>query len=175
MTPPRRPRRRPRAPVALDDEQKHLTRLLQGGLAVEAELFARVAEEVGWSVGEVLRQVHDWLDSGVIRRFGAVVDHQRLGFRANGMAVFNVLPERIDAIGRRLAERPEITHCYRRPPLPDFPYNLYAMVHGCTEDEVLALVSGMAEEHNLTDHDVLFSVTEFKKAPMRYFLDDEAS
>jgi len=165
----------PGAPVALDDEQKHLTRLLQGGLAFEPEPFARVAEEVGWSVGEVLRQVHDWLDSGVIRRFGAVVDHQRLGFRANGMAVFNVPPERIDAIGRRLAERPEITHCYRRPPLPDFPYNLYAMVHGCTEDEVLALVSGMAEEHNLTDHDVLFSVTEFKKAPMRYFLDDEAS
>lgn len=165
----------PGAPVALDDEQKHLTRLLQGGLAVEAKPFVRVAEEVGWSVGEVLRQVHDWLDSGVVRRFGAVVDHRQLGFRANGMAVFDVLPERIDAIGRRLAERPEITHCYRRPPLPDFPYNLYAMVHGRTEDEVLALVSGMAEEHNLTDHDVLFSVTEFKKAPMQYFPDDGAS
>jgi len=165
----------PLPPVRLTKGEKELVRALQVGLAVAAEPFAPAAERVGRPVEEVLRQIEAWLDSGVVRRFGAIADHRQLGFRANGMAVFNIPPERIDAAGRRLAERPEITHCYRRPPLPDFPYTLYAMVHGRTEDEVRALVSGMAEEHNLTDYDVLFSVTEFKKAPMQYFPDDEAS
>ena len=162
----------PNGPAAeLNEEQKELVRLLQEGLPAEREPFAAAAARLGWPVARVVDQVRAWLEAGVIRRFGAVVRHRELGYRANGMAVFRVPEGRIDDAGRRLAARPEISHCYRRPPLPDFPYNLYAMVHGRTEDEVRGLVADLARDLDLPGRDLLFSVTEFKKTSMRYFAD----
>jgi len=144
-------------------------RALQDGVAIEAEPFASAAERVGQPVEEVLVQIRAWIKTGLVRRFGAVLAHRRVGYRANGMAVFRLPADRVDEAGRMLAERPEITHCYRRPPLPDFPYNLYAMVHGRSEEAVRVLVGRLAQEIGSTDYALLFSTTEFKKSPMRYF------
>jgi len=165
--------RTPAVPRPLDEKQKELVRLLQDGLAVAREPFAAMAARLGWPPSRVVRQIREWLDSGVIRRFGAVVRHKELGFVANGMAAFRVSPEAIDDAGRRLARRAEVSHCYRRPPLPDFPYSLFAMVHGQSEDEVRQTVAVMAREIGVEDYAVLFSVTEFKKASMRYFVEAE--
>ena len=156
-------------PAALTDEQKELVRLLQEDLPAEREFFAVAAARLGWPTARVVGQVRAWIESGVIRRLGAVVRHRQLGFAANGMAVFRVPPEAVDAAGRRLAARAEVSHCYRRPPLPDFPYDLFAMVHGRSDDEVRRTVAAMAQEIGRPDYDVLFSVTEFKKTSMRYF------
>jgi DNA-binding Lrp family transcriptional regulator len=161
----------PGAPRPLDEKQKELVRLLQDGLAVEREPFAAMAARLGWPASHVVQQIREWLDSGVIRRFGAVVRHEELGFVANGMAALRVSAEAIDDAGRRLARRAEVSHCYRRPPLPDFPYGLFAMVHGQSEDAVRQTVAVMAREIGVEDYAVLFSVTEFKKASMRYFLE----
>ena len=157
--------------VALTEEQQSLVRFLQDGLPLEAEPFAGIAKALGWTVKRVVDRVREWADSGVIRRFGAVVRHQTLGYHANGMAVFRVAEDRIDEAGLRLAESSAISHCYRRPPLPDFPYTLFAMVHGRTEDEVRALVDALAKDLGLPEHTVLFSATEFKKVSMRYFVE----
>ena len=161
-----------RSPQAteLDEAQKQLVRALQEGLPAEREPFGPVAARLGRPVEEVLKQVRAWLKKGVIRRFGAVVRQQDLGYRANGMAVFALGPERMDEAGRHLASRPEVTHCYRRPALPGFPYELYAMVHGRTEAEVGNLASRLAAEIGAAGHAVLFSVREFKKTSMRYFV-----
>jgi DNA-binding Lrp family transcriptional regulator len=161
----------PGVPRPLDEKQKELVRLLQDGLAVEREPFAAMAARLGWPASRVVQQIREWLDSGVIRRFGAVVRHKELGFVANGMAAFRISPEAIDDAGLRLARRTEVSHCYRRPPLPDFPYSLFAMVHGQSEDEVQQTVAAMAKEIAVEDYAVLFSVTEFKKASMRYFVE----
>jgi hypothetical protein len=67
-----------------------------------------------------------------------------------------------------------VSHCYRRPPLEGFPYNLFAMVHGHSEDEVRKTVAEMASRVGLKEYDVLFSTTEFKKVSMRYFLESQA-
>jgi len=163
------PPRKESAPTELDDKQKQLVRALGDGIAIEAEPFASVAERVGRPVEEVLSQIRAWTATGLVRRFGAVVAHRRVGYRANGMAVFGVPGDRADAASRMLAERPEITHCYRRPPLPDFPYNLYAMVHGRSEEAVRTLVDRLAQKIGAADYALLFSTTEFKKSPMRYF------
>lgn len=161
----------PGAPRPLDEKQKELVRLLQDGLAVEREPFAAMAARLGWPPSSVVQQIREWLDSGVIRRFGAVVRHKELGFVANGMAAFRISPEAVDDAGRRLARRAEVSHCYRRPPLPDFPYSLFAMVHGQSEDEVRQTAAMMAREIGVEEYAVLFSVTEFKKASMRYFVE----
>jgi DNA-binding Lrp family transcriptional regulator len=157
--------------ASLTDEQKELVRLIQDGLAVEREPLATAAARLGWPVSRVVEQIREWLTSGVIRRFGTVVRHHKLGYSANGMAVFRVPPERIDDAGRRIAEHKEVSHCYRRPPLPDFPYNLFAMIHGRSEEAVRQLAARMAEEAGAEGHDVLFSLTEFKKVSMRYFVE----
>ena len=153
----------------LDAGQKRLVRAIQDGVEIEAEPFASVAERVGRPVEEVLSQIRAWIKTGLVRRFGAVLAHRRVGYRANGIAVFNLPADRVDEAGRALAERPEITHCYRRPLLPDFPYNLYAMVHGRSEEAVRTLVDRLAQEIGSADYALLFSTTEFKKSPMRYF------
>ena len=157
-------------PVQLSEDQKELVRLLQDDLPPVAEPFSPVADKLGWSVADVVAQVAKWLDQGVIRRFGAVVHHRRLGFDANGMAVFRVPDDLIDDAGRRLARRSEISHCYQRPPLPNFPYNLFAMVHGQSETQVRHLVQRLSAELHLPEYDVLFSTAEFKKVSMRYFV-----
>jgi len=162
-------------PKPLSAEQKELVRILQNGVPAVREPFVDAAALLRWPVRQVIEQVREWLAVGVIRRFGAVVRHRELGFSANGMAVFRVPERGVDAAGRRLAEQPEVSHCYRRSPLEGFTYNLYAMVHGRAEDEVRKVVGEMAAATGLADYDVLFSVTEFKKASMRYFVEAQAT
>jgi DNA-binding Lrp family transcriptional regulator len=162
-------------PKPLSEEQRRLVRLIQEGIPAVREPFFDAAALLRWPVRRVVEQIREWLAVGVIRRFGAVVRHRELGFSANGMAVFRVTEIAVDAAGRRLAEHPQVSHCYRRPPLEGFTYNLYAMVHGRTEDEVRKTVAEMAGEAGLAEYDVLFSVTEFKKASMRYFVEAQAT
>jgi len=161
---------RPREALNLDDEQKQLVRMLQESVPVTAKPFDRLADRLGWSGRRVIEQIDDWRRTGVIRRFGAVVDHHRLGFTANGMAVFRVPDNEIDAVGRRLAERPEISHCYRRRPLEGFDYNLYAMLHGRSARQVQSVVAEIARDIAPYEHTVLLSAGEYKKTSMKYFL-----
>ena len=153
----------------LSDEQKELVRLLQDGLPAVARPFEHAARDLGWSQQRVVRQIAQWVDAGVIRRFGAVVNHRQLGFVANGMCVFNVPSDRIDAVGESLAHYAEVSHCYRRPSAPGWDYNLFAMIHGRSKEEVLALAARISGELGLDDYEVLFSSDEYKKVSMRYF------
>ncbi len=161
--------------VKLDEKQKQLVRLLQEGLPLLPEPFAELAKQSDYSAKDIVQQILDWLAAGLIRRFGAVVRHQKLGFKANGMAVFEVEDDRIDTLGQKMAEHAEISHCYRRPTLEDWNYNLFAMVHGRTEEQVRKFVKSLAEELGLNKYDVLFSTTEYKKVSMKYFLESVES
>jgi DNA-binding Lrp family transcriptional regulator len=162
-------------PERMDDDRKRLVRLLQEDIPVEAEPFAVIAGPLGWPVQRVIDQVAEWSASGVIRRFGAVVGHRRMGFTANGMAVFRVPDGLVDDAGRRLAACPEVSHCYRRPPMSGFNYNLFAMVHGRSEEEVRTVVDRVAREMNIADVDVLYSTDEYKKTSMKYFPETPSS
>ena len=161
----------PPPPVELDGRQKDLVRILQDSLPLVDEPFEAVARRLGWPLQSVLDQIAEWLSSGVIKRLGAVLDHRQAGFEANGMAVFAAAEDRIDPLGARLAREGRISHCYRRPTLPDWPYNLFAMVHGRTEAEVRQFVAGLARELGLDRYDILFSTEEYKKVSMRFFVE----
>jgi DNA-binding Lrp family transcriptional regulator len=162
------PGRRP-APRKLDEPQKRLVRLVGGDVPLTAAPFDELAVQWGWPVERLMGQLAAWRSGGVIRRVGAVVAPRRVGFAASGMAVFAVGPEAIDRAGRRLAGRPEVTHCYRRPPMPDFPYELYAMIHGPGAEAVRSLGRRLADEAAAEAHNLLLSAIEFKKASMTYF------
>ena len=159
----------PAEAVALDEDQKALVRLLQESLPLTDRPFDELAERIGWPVERVLEQVSDWRRSGVIRRFGAIVNHRRAGFVANGMAVFRIGDDRIDQAGRRAAKRAEVSHCFRRRPAPGFDYNLFVMVHGRSVEQVRAVVAEIVADIGPCEHDVLFSTHEYKKTSMKYF------
>ena len=110
------------------------------------------------------------LDHGVIRRIGAVPNHYAIGYTANGMAVFDIDDAEIDACGQRLGALPQVSHCYQRPRhLPDWPYNLFAMLHGTSRAAVeqqaqeLAAILGAA----CRGHDILYSTAILKKTGLR--------
>lgn len=142
-----------------------------GGLPMDARPYHILGERIGMSEGEVIERLQNLIDIGVIRRFGVVVQHRRLGYTANGMSVWDVPDERVQDVGKRMGEFPFVTLCYQRPRfLPDWPYNLFAMVHGADRDTVRAQVDDLARELDLdrAAHDVLFSRRQFKQCGARY-------
>ena len=162
----------PPPPGKFSEAQKQLVRILQESIPLTDCPFDEIASQLDWTAERVIDQIANWLQAGVIRRFGAVMDHRRLGFRANGMAVFSVNDDQIDDAAQQLVNCDEISHCYRRPSIDGFQYNLFAMVHGRSASQVRSLVAKLAEEIRPHEHALLFSTTEYKKTSMRYFISD---
>ena len=157
-------------PQALDEIDRRIVVATQAGLPLVPEPWAEVAARVGVPVSEVLRRVRRMQRRGAIRRVALVPNHYALGFRANGMSVWDVPDERVGELGRRVAALPFVSHCYQRPRhLPEWPYNLFAMVHGRTRAEVEAKVAEIAALLGEADrgHRVLYSRRLLKKTGLR--------
>jgi len=163
---------RPVQPAALIDEaERRLVAVLQEGLPLFMRPFAMIAERIGASESDVLGRIGRWLEDGAIKRFGVVVRHHELGFRANAMVVHDIPDALVGEFGRALAEEPAVTLCYRRPRcLPEWPYNLFCMIHGKERGDVEAIIADLRQRHGLDDcpHEVLFSLTRFKQGGARY-------
>ena len=153
----------------LSAEERRLLLIVQGGIPLAPEPYREIASRLGSSEERVLGLLRSLLERGVIKRLGAVPNHYALGITANGMAVWDVPDEAVSGVGRRLGQRPEVTHCYLRPRRPGWPYNLFAMVHGTSREEVLSKIEGISRELGLDayPHDVLFSTRLFKKQGTR--------
>lgn len=156
----------------LDDLQTmHLRRLLEAGLPLAARPYQLLAERIGASEQAVLEQVRHWSEDGLFRRVGLVLKHRALGFRANAMLVMNIPDEQVDEVGQRLGQATGINLCYQRPRrLPDWPYNLFCMVHGREREQVCELIEALLAEHGLSEvpHQLLFSTRAFKQCGGRY-------
>ncbi|MCC2867257.1 MAG: AsnC family transcriptional regulator, partial [Candidatus Accumulibacter phosphatis] len=130
----------------LDAIDRCLVIATQNGLPLVARPYHQLAEAIGIAPEEVMARLTRLLESGVIRRIGAVPNHYAIGYTANGMSVWDVPDERIDELGVRVGGLDFVTHCYHRPRrLPEWPYNLFAMVHGGSRTEVLTKVMAIAE------------------------------
>lgn len=142
----------------------------QEGLPLVARPYHAVADQLQLSAEEVMQRLRRMQDNGVIRRIGVVPNHYALGYRANGMSVWNVPDEQVDRLGEQVGKFDFVSHCYRRPRcLPQWPYNLFAMVHGKSRGEVEAKVekiAGLLGEYAL-GHDILYSTRILKKTGLR--------
>lgn len=157
--------------INFDRLDRAIVRELQGDIPLVPEPFAEVAAKVGCSHDEVLNRVTRMVENGAIRRFGATVRHQRVGFKANCMVVWLVPDGNQDEIGKLFASFPEITHCYHRPPFEGWPYTLYTMIHGSSQADIDALIERMKEKSGIADCRRLTSLKEWKKTSMKYFAD----
>jgi siroheme decarboxylase len=154
------------------EADKRAIDILQRDLPVDPRPFEIWAAEAGIGVDELLAQAERFSERAYMRRFAAVLNHRRAGFGANGMAVWKVPEEELEEIGRRMAAFRAVSHCYRRPTYPDWPYSIFTMVHQRSKEECEAAIEAIAQETGITDparRAVLYSSYEFKKIRLMYF------
>lgn len=154
----------------IDTDDRRLIVATQSGLPLVPRPYHALAEQLGLSAEDVMARLARMLASGVIRRIGAVPNHYAIGYTANGMSVWDVADEVIDALGEQVGVLDFVTHCYRRPRhLPAWPYNLFAMVHGKSREEVEQQVKQIAALLGpaCRAHDVLYSSRILKKTGLR--------
>ena len=158
------------ADSGIDPLDRQIILATQAGLPLVEQPYDALAAELGLDVGELLARIRAMQDRGIIRRIAAVPNHYALGYRANGMSVWNVPDEQARAAGREVGALAYVSHCYLRPRhLPLWPYNLFAMVHGKTREEVAMRVEAIAAllgEH-CRGHEVLYSTRILKKTGLR--------
>ncbi|MBI1335949.1 MAG: AsnC family transcriptional regulator [Phycisphaera sp.] len=162
--------------LALTDRDKAIIRLVQDDLPLVEKPFEGYCTQLGIT----LDHFREWMDkmkaTGGLRRFAAILRHRATGFVANGMGVWRINPAdpaSIEKAGKAASEFEEVSHCYERPLYPDWPYNLYTMVHARTPEDchaVMQRIRAQLEPLGLEAHDVLFSTREFKKERVRYFV-----
>ena len=154
----------------LDPVDRALVAATQDGLPLVPDPWAEIGRRLGLEEAEVIERFSRMLDAGIVRRIGAVPNHYRLGLGHNGMTVWNVADAEVDRLGAQVGALDFVTHCYRRPrALPDWPYNLFAMVHGRSKDEVeekRAVIAALLGAH-LSVSDVLYSTRLLKKTGLR--------
>lgn len=126
-------------PILLDAIDRAIVTATQDGLPLVPDPYGAVADMAGTTTEDVIGRMARMLDAGVIRRIGAVPNHYRLGFRANGMTVWDVDDARVMGLGEAVGALPFVSHCYLRPRMGQvWPYNLFAMVHGHDKPEAEA-------------------------------------
>lgn len=167
------PMRRPPSarPTAVPAADHALAALVEQGLPIEARPYATWSRQLGRPEAELRQTLAGWLEDGQLQRFGVVVRHHELGYAANAMTVFDVPDSGVDACGQALAAQPGVTLAYRRTRDTDWPYNLYAMVHGQQRQAVLDVVERMTDAAGLRGfaRQVLFSTTRYKQTGGRRF------
>lgn len=156
--------------IILDEVDRKVIQATQSGLPLVSRPYHDIAQDLGISANEVIERMKAMQEAGIIRRIAAVPNHYALGYKGNGMSVWDVPSELVNDLGEKVGSLDFVSHCYHRPRfLPDWPYNLFAMVHAHNRDEALLLVDTIAEllgEHD-RGHDVLFSKKILKKTGMR--------
>ena len=156
--------------MTLDATDRRIIEATQGGLPLVPRPYAQVAAELGLAEDALCDRLRALQAAGVIRRIAVAPNHYKLGMTANGMSVWDIDDDRVDRLGERIGALPFVSHCYRRPRrLPEWPFNLFAMLHGSTRDEVhakrekVAAILGDA----CRGSDILFSTRILKKTGLR--------
>ncbi len=153
------------------EQDKDFIRELQKNMEIIDEPFVNAANNLGLTENEVFEQMKHYEDIGVMRRFAAILRHRQIGFTANGMIVWKVDEDKISEVGAKLGSFPQVSHCYERPTYPDWPYNVFSMIHCKTQDEAHDVAKTIQDQIHVDEYDILFSTREFKKTRVEYFVE----
>ena len=154
--------------VELSRRDRLIINELQQDLPLIPQPFTALSVRLGMDVADFLAQCQSLKQRGIMRRFGAAINHKQIGFKANAMACWVAPPDIVDVVGRKLAALREVSHCYERETNPLWPYNLFAMIHSHTREACQEIARKISEENGLRDYILLFSIREFKKVRIKY-------
>jgi len=157
------------------EQDKDFIRELQKNMDIIDEPFVNAAKNLGLTENEVFEKMKHYEDIGVVRRFAAILRHRQIGFTANGMIVWKVDDDKISEVGSKLGSFPQVSHCYERPTYPDWPYNVFSMIHCKTQDEAYDVAKTIQDQIHVDDYNILFSTREFKKTRVEYFVESSFS
>ncbi|WP_292660141.1 Lrp/AsnC family transcriptional regulator [Nitratifractor sp.] len=156
-------------PIRMGARHYAAVRELQKDIPIVSEPFADALERLNMGYDELFSLAEEMKEAGVMRRFATILNHRRAGFTANAMSVWDVPEEEAEALGRRIAEFRAVSHCYLRPKYPNWPYNLFAMVHAKSQEACDEIIGEIARETGLQGCGKLYSTREFKKKRLVYF------
>ncbi|MBF0452679.1 MAG: Lrp/AsnC family transcriptional regulator [Candidatus Magnetomorum sp.] len=148
---------------------KQVIAAIQGDIPVCERPYQELAQHIGLSEEMFCQHLKSLNDRGIIRRFGATLRHQKSGFTANAMVAWIVEEDHVMLVGKIMARSKHISHCYRRNPTNDWPYNLYTMIHGGTELECKHIAATLSKTTRIKHYEILFSRRELKKTSMQYY------
>jgi len=156
------------APIPSDRDRAFI-RELQEDIEIVPQPFAGVAERLGVSQQEVLAWLQEAKAVGWLRRFAAILRQRQAGYVANGMVAWQVPEDSIEKTAMVAASLPQVSHCYQRPTYPDWPYNLFTIIHAKSKESCQAIVRKISQEAGVSDYVILFSTKEYKKERLKYF------
>ena len=162
-------------PFANTERDRRFVRELQKDLPVSERPFAQMAQNLGVTEEELFRQANEYEETGVMRRYAAILRHRDAGFLANGMIVWKVPDDMIPSIGEMLGAFPQVSHCYQRPAYPDWPYTVFSMIHCRTREEAAETAKTIQSQIGISEYRILFSEREFKKSRVEYFVEPVAA
>ncbi|OQK15753.1 protein nirH [Methyloprofundus sedimenti] len=154
----------------MDQIDRAIISASQAGLPLTPEPYQSLAEQIGISTDELMQRLIHMQEQGIIRRIGAIPNHYKLGYKHNGMTVWDIEDAYIDELGKKIGALDFVSHCYHRPRhLPDWPYNLFAMVHGksaAAAELQIQQIADLLGDH-CRAHEVLYSTRILKKTGLR--------
>ncbi|MCC6174866.1 MAG: AsnC family transcriptional regulator [Chloroflexi bacterium] len=153
----------------VDERDKAVIRALQEDLTIEARPFLKLAEHIGMTEDELFAAAQSLIERGFMRRMAAILYHRRAGFKANGMGVWAAPSDRVVQIGAQMGAFQNVSHCYQRPTYPDWPYNVFTMVHGRSVEECEEILHSISEATGVTEYISLYSTREYKKTRLRFY------
>lgn len=156
-------------PFLPDDEDRRIMRALQNGFPIVEQPFLALAQELDMDETQLIDRVSAWLREGIIRRFGARVNHRRMGYTHNVLAAWQ--GNDVDKWGAKFAAFPQVSHCYLRKSYPEWPYRLYTMIHALTEEEMEEMLFKMKRIASGSHLVTMRTLYELKKTSMKYFLE----
>ncbi|MHC4187609.1 MAG: siroheme decarboxylase subunit beta [Planctomycetota bacterium] len=157
----------------LSDIERKILSVIQKGFPKSQNPYRDIAEKAGIETEELLTVLRSWEKNGKLRRIGAIVNHFKVGLRAGAMVVWQVDAERIEEVGRILADFEEVSHAYERQTSKNWPYNMYTMVHGENVEDVQRVVVKMSKLCGVSNYRILSTEKELKKVPPTYILEAE--
>jgi len=164
---PAKPERALQPAPTLSSSEKATVRELQQDIPLINRPFDAIAEHVGVGVDELLRCCRALLERGVMRRFGASIRHQSVGFAANAMVCWRVPPAMVEEVGKTMSAFKEVSHCYEREASEGWPYNVFAMIHGKTREDCQHTIRRIVDQTGIGKYKALFTIKEFKKERVR--------
>jgi len=156
--------------IEMSELHHKIVRLAQYDIEMVSEPFKKIIDELEITYEKFFEILSELQGAGVMRRFASILNHRKAGFNANAMVVWDVEEgEKGEKIGATAAAFSAVSHCYLRPKYPNWPYNLFTMVHGKTTEETNGIIEEMSKEIDSKTHMPLYSSREFKKVRIEYF------
>ena len=156
--------------MIITELDKKIIQCLQGDLPLSPYPYRELATQLGIEEELLLSKIQSYLSKGIMRRFGAALKHRNIGYKANAMGVWEVDSQHTDKIGKIMAGYKEVSHCYERPTYPRWPYNMFTMIHGHSQEDCEKVAQQISEATGVVNYMLLYSSQELKKSSMKYFV-----